>query len=89
MKISFLLHSAYAIGGTITTTFNLAGALAERHDVEIVSVFRNRERPTFTLDPRVRLRPWSTCARSRTTRPTANPRGSSPPSRGATPSTAG
>ncbi|MEU6815375.1 glycosyltransferase family 4 protein [Streptomyces sp. NPDC046860] len=57
MKISFLLHSAYAIGGTITTTFNLAGALAERHDVEIVSVFRNRERPTFTLDPRVRLRP--------------------------------
>ncbi|MFF7381407.1 glycosyltransferase [Streptomyces griseoluteus] len=57
MKISFLLHSAYPIGGTITTTFNLAGALAERHDVEIVSVFRNRERPTFTLDPRVRLRP--------------------------------
>ncbi|MGW4290876.1 glycosyltransferase family 4 protein [Streptomyces sp. NPDC004673] len=56
MKISFLLHSAYPIGGTITTTFNQAGALAERHDVEIVSVFRNRERPQLTLDPRVRLR---------------------------------
>ncbi|MFD4789538.1 glycosyltransferase family 4 protein [Streptomyces sp. NPDC058459] len=57
MKISFLLHSAYPIGGTVSTTFNLAGALAARHEVEIVSVFRNRERPTFALDPRVRLRP--------------------------------
>ncbi len=56
MKISFLLHNAYAIGGTIATTFNLAAALAERHDVEIVSVLRNRERPSLTPDPRVRLR---------------------------------
>lgn len=57
MKISFLLHNAYGIGGTITTTYNLAQALAERHEVEIVSVLRHRERPNFTLDPRVRLRP--------------------------------
>ncbi|MFI6013415.1 glycosyltransferase family 4 protein [Streptomyces sp. NPDC051243] len=57
MKITFLLHNAYGIGGTITTTFNLAQALAERHDVEIVSVLRHRERPTFTLDPKVSLRP--------------------------------
>jgi glycosyltransferase involved in cell wall biosynthesis len=57
MKISFLLHNAYGIGGTITTTFNLAQALADRHDVEIVSVLRHRERPNFALDPRVRLRP--------------------------------
>jgi glycosyltransferase involved in cell wall biosynthesis len=57
MKISFLLHNAYAIGGTITTTFNLAQALADRHDVEIVSVLRHRERPNFALDPRVSLRP--------------------------------
>ncbi|MEU5523334.1 glycosyltransferase family 4 protein [Streptomyces sp. NPDC047860] len=56
MKVSFLIHNAYAIGGTIATTFNLAGALAERHDVEIVSVLRNRERPSLTLHPRVRLR---------------------------------
>ncbi|MFF0013569.1 glycosyltransferase family 4 protein [Streptomyces sp. NPDC005374] len=56
MKISFLLHNAYGIGGTITTTFNLAQALAERHEVEIVSVLRHRERPTFVLDPRVALR---------------------------------
>ncbi|MEV0173223.1 glycosyltransferase family 4 protein [Streptomyces sp. NPDC050803] len=57
MKISFLIHNAYGIGGTITTTFNLAQALAARHDVEIVSVLRHRERPNFALDPRVSLRP--------------------------------
>ncbi|MFI9822538.1 glycosyltransferase family 4 protein [Streptomyces sp. NPDC052013] len=57
MKISFLLHNAYGIGGTITTTFNLAGALAERHDVEIVSVLRHREHPSLTPHPGVRLRP--------------------------------
>ncbi|MDG9715415.1 glycosyltransferase family 4 protein [Streptomyces sp. DH24] len=57
MKICFLLHNAYGIGGTITTTFNLAQALAERHEVEIVSVLRHRERPNFALDPRVSLRP--------------------------------
>ncbi|MFF3611415.1 glycosyltransferase family 4 protein [Streptomyces sp. NPDC002580] len=57
MKISFLIHNAYGIGGTITTTFNLATALAERHTVEIVSALRTRERPTLGLDPRVSLRP--------------------------------
>ncbi|MGW7289465.1 glycosyltransferase family 4 protein [Streptomyces sp. NPDC054847] len=47
MRISFLLHNAYGIGGTIRTTFNLACALAERHDVEIVSVFRHRDQPSM------------------------------------------
>ncbi|KOG48453.1 glycosyltransferase family 4 protein [Streptomyces decoyicus] len=57
MKITLLLHNAYAIGGTIRTTFNLAAALADRHDVEIVSMLRHREVPRFALDPRVRLIP--------------------------------
>ncbi|MFE1289242.1 glycosyltransferase family 4 protein [Streptomyces sp. NPDC058751] len=56
MKISFLLHNAYGIGGTISTTFNLARALAARNEVEIVSVLRHRERPTLSLDPKVSLR---------------------------------
>ncbi|MER5396832.1 glycosyltransferase family 4 protein [Streptomyces sp. NPDC002599] len=56
MKISFLLHNAYGIGGTIATTFNLARALAARNEVEIVSVLRHRERPTLSLDPSVSLR---------------------------------
>ncbi|OON82367.1 glycosyltransferase family 4 protein [Streptomyces tsukubensis] len=56
MHISFLIHNAYGIGGTIRTTYNLAGALAEQHDVEIVSVFRNREEPVFAPAPRIRLR---------------------------------
>ncbi|MFC7844265.1 glycosyltransferase family 4 protein [Streptomyces sp. NPDC057382] len=56
MKISFLIHNAYGIGGTITTTFNLAAALTERHDVEVVSVLRHRDRPHLTPHPAVRLR---------------------------------
>lgn len=56
MHISFLLHNAYGIGGTIRTTFTLAGTLAEHHDVEIVSVFRHREEPTMGAPAGVRLR---------------------------------
>ncbi|WP_151479471.1 glycosyltransferase family 4 protein [Streptomyces albicerus] len=56
MQISFLIHNAYGIGGTIRTTYNLANTLAEQHDVEIVSVFRHRDEPVFAPDPRVRVR---------------------------------
>ncbi|MFF3818654.1 glycosyltransferase family 4 protein [Streptomyces bluensis] len=56
MHISFLIHNAYGIGGTIRTTYNLASALAEQHDVEIVSVFRHRDEPVFTPGPGVRVR---------------------------------
>ncbi|MFI8438782.1 glycosyltransferase family 4 protein [Streptomyces sp. NPDC079020] len=56
MHISFLLHNAYGIGGTIRTTFNLAGALAEQHDIEIVSVFRHRDAPALGAPPGVTVR---------------------------------
>lgn len=57
MHICFLLHNAYGIGGTIRTTFNLAAALAEHHDVEIVSVFRHRAMPFMGAPPGVSLTP--------------------------------
>ncbi|MER5969982.1 glycosyltransferase family 4 protein [Streptomyces sp. NPDC002055] len=55
MHISFLIHNAYGIGGTIRTTFNLARTLSEQHDVEIVSVFRHRDEPVFDPGAKVRL----------------------------------
>ncbi|MFD7920961.1 glycosyltransferase family 4 protein [Streptomyces sp. NPDC059740] len=57
MKITFLIHNVYGVGGTIRTTLNLAAALADRHEVEIVSMFRHRTEPRFTVDERVRLIP--------------------------------
>ncbi|MCO6009030.1 glycosyltransferase family 4 protein [Actinoallomurus purpureus] len=55
MKVSILLMNAYGMGGTIRATFNLADELALRHDVEIVSVFRHREKPFLPLSDRVTL----------------------------------
>ncbi|MFE4414027.1 glycosyltransferase family 4 protein [Streptomyces sp. NPDC093064] len=57
MKITFLIHNVYGIGGTIRTTLNLAAALADRHEVTIVSMLRHRARPRFAIDPRVTLVP--------------------------------
>ncbi|MYT72062.1 MULTISPECIES: glycosyltransferase family 4 protein [unclassified Streptomyces] len=59
MKIVFLLHNVYAIGGTVRTTLNLAAALVEHggHEVEIVSMSRHRETPRFPVDPRIGLVP--------------------------------
>ncbi|MFG1708622.1 glycosyltransferase family 4 protein [Nonomuraea sp. M3C6] len=57
MKISFLIHNVYGIGGTIRTTVNLAAALAGTHEVEIVSMLRHRAQPRFAIDPRVRVVP--------------------------------
>lgn len=55
MKVSFLINNAYGIGGTIRSTANLSAGLAERHEVEVVSVHRVLDEPPLSLDPRVRL----------------------------------
>lgn len=57
MKISFLIQNVYGIGGTNRTVLNLAEALAERHEVEIVSVFRRQDRMMFEQPAGVRIRP--------------------------------
>ncbi|MFH8985195.1 glycosyltransferase family 4 protein [Streptomyces varsoviensis] len=57
MKIAFLIHNAYGIGGTIRATFNLAGALVARHEVEVVSVYRGVNTPHLPVSPKVRITP--------------------------------
>ncbi|WP_369358835.1 glycosyltransferase [Streptomyces sp. cg2] len=57
MKITLLLHNAYAAGPALRGTLALAAALADRHDVELVSMLRHREVPRCAVDPRLRLRP--------------------------------
>jgi glycosyltransferase involved in cell wall biosynthesis len=56
MLIRILIAHAYSVGGTIRTTFQTAGKLADDHEVEVVSVYRLRDEPGLELDPRVRLR---------------------------------
>src|SRR3954452_21310 len=48
--------NAYAAGGTVRTTFDTASRLADRHEVEIVSVRRRADKAAFALDKRVKLR---------------------------------
>ncbi|MEV6596624.1 glycosyltransferase [Actinoplanes sp. NPDC051346] len=56
MKVLFLLNDGFGIGGTISTTFNLGSALAERgHQVEVLSTTRGRDMPQLPLHPAVRL----------------------------------
>jgi hypothetical protein len=56
VRIAFLLLTATGSGGTTRVVLSLAGALAARHDVQILSAVSTRPDPMFALDPRVRLR---------------------------------
>ena len=52
-KVTILLVHAWGMGGTIRTMHNIAGRLAERHEVEVVSVWRTRDDPFFAFPPGV------------------------------------
>ncbi|MER8028274.1 glycosyltransferase family 4 protein [Streptomyces bauhiniae] len=56
MKIAFLVRDLCHMGGVVSATQNLAGALAERHEVEIVALRKVRDESYFPLDPRVTVR---------------------------------
>jgi glycosyltransferase involved in cell wall biosynthesis len=55
MKITFLLTTADAVGGTERAVFNQASELVGRHDVRVLSVFRSRPQLFFPIDERVRI----------------------------------
>jgi glycosyltransferase involved in cell wall biosynthesis len=55
-RVRFLLAHAWGMGGTIRTTLTTAEHLAAGREVELVSVFRRRERPFFRLPAGVRVR---------------------------------
>ncbi|WNM35090.1 stealth conserved region 3 domain-containing protein [Streptomyces sp. Li-HN-5-11] len=56
MKITFLLTWGDEMGGTEQAAYTQAMHLAPRHTVEVLSVFKTRERPFFSVDDRVSVR---------------------------------
>jgi len=50
-EVRVLLVHAYGMGGTIRTMLNLFGHLAQRRDVEVISILRRRRKAFFGLPP--------------------------------------
>ncbi|MEU4545674.1 glycosyltransferase [Nonomuraea dietziae] len=56
MKVSLVLPSAYVMRGDVRSILNLASDLAERHEVEVISVRRQKEKPFFPVSGQVAMR---------------------------------
>ncbi|MFI6324486.1 glycosyltransferase [Nonomuraea sp. NPDC050556] len=56
MKISLVLPSAYGMRGDVRSLLNLATELADRHDVEVISIRRHKEKPFFPVGQKVVMR---------------------------------
>lgn len=55
-RISFLVQNYYGVGGTNTAVHNLASALSDEHDIEVISVFRRQDECSQSSDGRYKVR---------------------------------
>jgi glycosyltransferase involved in cell wall biosynthesis len=55
-KVTILIANAYGMGGTVRTCLNVAGHLAQRYDVELITVHRHRAKPFFPFPEGVSVR---------------------------------
>ncbi|MGZ4437868.1 MAG: glycosyltransferase family 4 protein [Nocardioidaceae bacterium] len=53
--VYLLMFDAFGQGGVARATLTLANHLADRHRVEVISLYRRREKTPYAIDPRVRL----------------------------------
>ena len=54
-RVHIVIMHAYGRGGTIRTALNLAGHLVERHEVELITLVRRRDRPAFAIPDGVKV----------------------------------
>jgi glycosyltransferase involved in cell wall biosynthesis len=56
LRIAFVMLRAEGVGGVPRTVLNLANALADRHRVEVLSVYRVNKQGSVAIDPRIEVR---------------------------------
>ena len=54
-RVYFLLATLDEMSGVPRTVLNVANELAATHQVEIISLYRRRDRPHFEVDPRIEV----------------------------------
>ena len=72
VKIAFLISTVHDLGGTAGAVVTQANALCARHDVEIISVYRD-EGHHFPVDPRVTVTDLVDLRGGRSSRPASIP----------------